>query len=183
MNSMSAAPTKPAADKPSLLIVDDDPLITDTLTFVLSRDFSVHACASRAEAVQWLRARPMPPQLALVDLGLPPTPQLPIEGFQLVAELLAHAPAIKILVLSGQNEESNARRARALGAVDLVPKPCEPEYLKTLLNDALRMQDTERRAQPDEKDAAAQIIGESAPVQKLRSQIALYAGSIHPVLV
>jgi DNA-binding NtrC family response regulator len=181
---MSAAPPSKAPDsKPTLLIVDDDPLITDTLTFVLSRDFAVHACGSRAEAVGWLRGESTPPQLALVDLGLPPTPQLPIEGFQLVAELLAHAPAIKILVLSGQNEESNARRARALGAVDLVPKPCEPEYLKTLLNDALKMQDTERRAAPDTKDAAAQIIGESAPIQKLRSQIALYAGSIHPVLI
>ena len=28
--------------KPDLLIVDDDPLITDTLNFVQSRDFSVY---------------------------------------------------------------------------------------------------------------------------------------------
>ena len=31
--------------KPDLLIVDDDPLITDTLNFVLSRDFTVYVAA------------------------------------------------------------------------------------------------------------------------------------------
>ena len=36
--------------KPDLLIVDDDPLITDTLNFVLSRDFTVYVADSRARA-------------------------------------------------------------------------------------------------------------------------------------
>ena len=175
-------PHKPAP-KPGLLIVDDDVLIRDTLQFVLSGDFCVQACASRPEAVAWLRGQFDLPQLALVDLGLPPTPRLPIEGFQLIAELLAHAPAIKIVVLSGQNEQSNARRARALGAVDLVPKPCEPEYLKGVLFAALRMQDAERRVAVDSLEAASKIIGDSPPLQKLRNQIAIYADSIHPVLV
>ena len=169
--------------KPRLLLVDDDPLISDTLHFVLGRDFDVHVAGSRAEAIGWLRTTPNVPELALVDLGLPPTPQLPIEGFQLIAELLAHAPAIRILVLSGQNEESNARRARALGAVDLVPKPCEPEHLKTLLNNALRINTNDLHDEREAKDGPGKIIGESAPIQKLRSQLALYAGSIHPVLI
>lgn len=175
--------SKAETERPGLLIVDDDPSIRDTLGFVLSRDYTVTACSSRPEAVAWIREQKAPPPLALVDLGLPPTPQLPLEGFQLVAELLAHAPAIKILVLSGQNEESHARRARALGAVDLVPKPCEPEHLKVRLNDALRMQAAELRAAPDEKETVARIIGDSPPVQKLRSQVALYSDSIHPLLI
>ena len=169
--------------KPRLLLVDDDPLISDTLSFVLGRDFDVHVASSRAEAIGWLRTTANIPELALVDLGLPPTPQLPIEGFQLIAELLAHAPAIRILVLSGQNEESNARRARALGAVDLVPKPCEPEHLKTLLNNALRINSNDLHDEREAKDGPGKIIGESTPIQKLRSQLALYAGSIHPVLI
>ena len=39
-----------ADSKPDLLIVDDDPLITDTLNLVLSRDFSVYVADSRAQA-------------------------------------------------------------------------------------------------------------------------------------
>jgi DNA-binding NtrC family response regulator len=170
-------------NKPGLLIVDDDPLITDTLQFALSPDFSVHSCSTRVEAVAYLRSRVIAPQLALVDLGLPPTPQLPFEGFQLIAELLAHAPAIKILVLSGQSDESNARHARTLGAIDLVPKPCEPEYLKSLLFAALKVQASETRAADDKEADKCHLIGDSPPLQKLKSQITLYAASQHPALI
>ena len=41
--------------KPALLIVDDDPLIGEGLSFVLSSDFSVRVCQSRVEAMTLLR--------------------------------------------------------------------------------------------------------------------------------
>ena len=111
---------------PTLLIVDDDPLIADSLSFALADDFDVRVEGSRAAAVALLRSGQFSPVLALIDLGLPPVPDQPTEGFKLVSDLLAWSSGIKIFVLSGQNEESNARRARALGALDLVPKPCAP---------------------------------------------------------
>ncbi|MFN3398444.1 MAG: response regulator, partial [Sulfurimicrobium sp.] len=92
--------------KPSLLIVDDDPLITDTLHFVLGKDFEVYVADSRGQADSLLRQLDQPPQLALVDLGLPPLPHRPDEGFKLIGELLARAPEIKIVVLSGQNDDA-----------------------------------------------------------------------------
>ena len=58
--------------KPGLLVVDDDPLITDTLAFALGAEYTVYACDSRAHAVELLRQLDAPPPLALVDLGLPP---------------------------------------------------------------------------------------------------------------
>ncbi|HEY9380282.1 MAG TPA: response regulator, partial [Burkholderiales bacterium] len=115
--------------KPALLIVDDDPLIADTLAFALGNDFAVTLSDSRTHAVSLLRQMDEPPHLALVDLGLPPTPHRPDEGFQLIADLLAHSPSIKILVLSGQNDAANARHARALGAAEFVAKPCDPDNL------------------------------------------------------
>src|SRR3970040_1263158 len=124
--------------KPSLLIVDDDPLITDTLSYALSKDFEVLVRASRPHAVSLLRQLDSAPQLALVDLGLPPTPHRPDEGFQLIADLLAHSPPMKILVLSGQNDAANPRHARTLGAAEFVPKPCDPDTLKKLLRHALQ---------------------------------------------
>ena len=175
------------ASRPALLIVDDDPLITDTLQFVLSRDFNVTCCASREEAVNHVRSAVPPPQLALVDLGLPPAPHLPTEGFALIGELLAHLPGLRILVLSGQSEDANARHARALGAIDLVAKPCEPGHLKVMLHEALRIGQADPRRDADSGnttgDSQAGLVGQSPAIRRLREQIALYAASTHPALI
>src|SRR4051794_6901365 len=171
---------KPAASAPELararaglLVVDDDPLITDTLAFALGGDYEVHACGSRAAAIELLRRLATPPPLALVDLGLPPTPHSPEEGFQLIADLLAHAPAIRIFVLSGQNDAANARHARALGAWEFVAKPAEPALLKRLFARALEA--------PAAEDAG--LVGESPALLKLKSQITQFAPAPYPVLI
>ena len=114
--------------KPALLVVDDDALITDTLAFALGAQYTVHTCESRAHAIELLRQLDAPPPLALVDLGLPPTPHSPEEGFRLIADLLAHSPRMKIFVLSGQNDAANARHARPrrVGVHRQARRPGEP---------------------------------------------------------
>ena len=166
--------------KPALLIVDDDPLIGESLSFVLSEDFDVRVRETRSEAMALLKSGGFQPQVALIDLGLPPLPHLPAEGFKLVGELLGWSQRIRILVLSGQNEDSNARRARALGAVELVPKPCDPGHLKKLLFAALSTDD-ELSSSPDE--IAHSLIGDSPAMRNLKSQIDLYASSTFPALI
>ncbi|MBX9631870.1 MAG: sigma-54 dependent transcriptional regulator [Burkholderiales bacterium] len=165
--------------RPDLLIVDDDPLITDTLNFVLGKTFNVYAADSRAQVKSLLAQLERAPELALVDLGLPPTPHRPDEGFRLINELLAASPDIKILVLSGQNDEANARHARALGAVDFVAKPCEPKELEALLMRARSFGAAERRAAA----ADSGIVGASLAITKLRQQIGQYAAAPFPVLI
>ena len=168
-----------STSKPELLIVDDDPLIIDTLSFVLGKDYSVRAAGSRAQVKSLLRQLDTAPELALVDLGLPPTPHRPDEGFQLISDLLAHCPSIKILVLSGQNDEANARYARTLGAVEFIAKPCEPDVLKAMLAKALRMAEVEKSS----VKADTGIVGAGLAITKLHQQIAQYAAAPFPVLI
>lgn len=180
---MTASPgnvdTTQTATKPELLIVDDDPLITDTLDFVLGKDYSVHVATSRSQVKSLLRQLDAVPELALIDLGLPPTPHRPDEGFRLITDLLAHSPAIKILVLSGQNDEANARYARTLGAVEFISKPCEPDALKALLAKAQNIAEVEHSA----ADLDSGIIGSGFAIRKLHQQIAQYADAPFPVLI
>jgi two-component system nitrogen regulation response regulator GlnG len=164
--------------KTRLLLVDDDPLILEGLAFVLGPEFEVSTATDRPSAVALLRGG-LVPDLALIDLGLPPVAHLPNEGFKLIGDLLVHVPGTRILVLTGQNEESNARRARALGAIELVPKPCEPAYLRTLLNRALKAP----RLDVEDAELTRTLVGDSAPLRKLRSQIDLYASSSFPALI
>ena len=167
---------------PTLLIVDDDPLIRDSLRLILADEFEIHLAEDRMHAIRLLRDMASPPQLALVDLGLPPTPHRPEEGFRLITELLAHSPNIKVITLSGQSEESNARHARTLGAIEFVAKPCGPETLRTLLHDALRIQQSEQSELTGSQSLFG-IIGNSQPIQAMRSQIELYAKTPYPVLI
>ncbi|PZR02427.1 MAG: sigma-54-dependent Fis family transcriptional regulator, partial [Archangium gephyra] len=164
--------------KPDLLIVDDDPLITDTLNFVLGKDFSVHVAGSRPQVKSLLRQLDNPPQLALIDLGLPPTPHRPDEGFRLISDLIAYSPGMKIVVLSGQSDETNARHARTLGAIEFVAKPCDPETLKNLLKRSLSIRDAEIGAA-----AEGGLLGKSLLMEKLRQQIAQFANAPFPVLI
>lgn len=170
-----------AAEKPRLILVDDDPLITDTLHFVLSEDFDVCVADSRTQAKSLLRQLDPPPQIALVDLGLPPVPHSPEEGFKLIGELLAYAPTMKIFVLSGQNNDANTRHALSLGAMEFIAKPCEMGPLRTLLNEALRLQNAENTA--EHSQAGCPLIGDSLAMQTLRNQIRQFADAPFPVLI
>jgi DNA-binding NtrC family response regulator len=167
--------------KPRLLLVDDDSLVSESLAFVLGPDFDVVCAPDRPAAVAAVRALPAPPELALIDLGLPPAAHLPNEGFRLIGDLLAHAPDLRIVVLTGQNEESNARRARALGAADLVPKPCDPAQLRSVLLRLLESREAALLPGAAEQDVA--LVGESPPMRRLRSQVDLYAASAFPALI
>lgn len=170
-----------AAEKPRLILVDDDPLIADTLHFILSADFDVSVADSRAQARSLLRQLDTPPQIALIDLGLPPVPHSPEEGFKLIGELLSHAPGMKIFVLSGQDNAANARHALSLGAMEFIAKPCEMDHLRSLLSDALRLQNAESTA--EHSQAGCGLIGTSLAMQTLRNQINQFADAPFPVLI
>lgn len=169
----------PPGAKPLLLLVDDDPLISDSLSYALSSDFEVIGSHSRRHALQLLRQLKQQPELAIVDLGLPPLPHRPDEGFALIGDLLAAVPTMRILVLSGQSDEDNARHARTLGAIDFVGKPCDPGRLLALLKQAMNL----RGPKDDTGSEATPLIGDSLPMQRLRLQIAQYGDSTFPVLV
>lgn len=170
-------------NRPRLLIVDDDALITDTLSFALGAEFETMVCESRPHAIELLRQLPDPPELALVDLGLPPTPHAPDEGFRLIAELLARSPAMRIFVLSGQNDAAHARHARALGAAEFIAKPCDPAALKKILSRALAVRQAELGAALGPGRGTEELIGQSPALLKLKSQLAQFADSPFPVLI
>ena len=168
--------------RPVLMIVDDDPLITDTLHFVLSKDFEVCVAESYTQLQSLLRQLDTPPALSLVDLGLPPTPHTPEEGFKVITALLAHSSTIKIHVLSGQSDDINVKRALSLGAVDFIAKPCDADKLKEMLLNALKVQNVELNEDNVEQENGG-LLGASLPIQTLRIQINQFADSPFPVLI
>lgn len=104
----------------ALLIVEDDEALCSYLASIMEQDgYRVYCAHNRPEA---LKIKPQP-LLALVDLGLPPAENRISEGMFLLDALLASEPHSKIIVVTGQDEESAAFEAVRRGAFDFLSKP------------------------------------------------------------
>ena len=116
---------------PPLLIVEDDLALQKQIKWSIERFESVVASDRESALVQFRRHQPL---VVTMDLGLPPDPDSVSEGFRLLEELLDADPHVKVVVLTGQNDQSHALRAIALGAYDFLAKPFEPEMLLSLIH-------------------------------------------------
>jgi DNA-binding NtrC family response regulator len=180
MGAHDSASPHAAESRVGLLLIDDDELIVESLRFVLEDSYTVHSAGNRAEAKLLLHKLKPAPSIALVDLGLPPTPHSPEEGFALIEELLAFNPSMKILVLSGQSARSNIQHALTLGAVDFIPKPCDALLLKARLQHQRMILEAE---QPAAAPASERMLGDSAAMETLRALVRQFADSPFPVLI
>lgn len=171
-----------SSQNPELLLVDDDPLIVESLSLILQDDYLVYTAESRQQVIDLVHNLENIPALALIDLGLPPLPHNPDEGFELINELLILNPNIKILVLSGQGEKTNIQHALTLGAVDFIPKPCDIPLLKTRLSHQIMMLEAEQKKGGGEL-SGENLLGESHEIKTLHHAIQQFAETPFPVLI
>lgn len=174
-------PEAEEATRPGLLLVDDDPLIRDSLSYTLRPDFEVHLAETRREANDILQQLSPAPTLALVDLGLPPYPHKPDEGFALIPELLNHNGRMRVLALSGQDSPENLRHAFSLGVADFIAKPCEPDLLKARLQHQLKLLEAEDASSTPPQEQM--LYGDSPALDALREQVEQFAKAPFPVLI
>lgn len=181
---MSSAnePKAGSVERRRLLLADDDPLIGESLAFVLRDDFDVVLASTRREANALLKRQRQTPALALVDLGLPPDPHDPTEGFALIGDLLSMNPSMKILVLSGQSDRQNVQHALSLGAADFIAKPCDPMLLKARLDHQVMILDAETDVAEARHDGV-ELIGVSEAIQSVSSQVSRFADTPFPILI
>jgi len=119
-----------------LMIVEDDLALQKQIKWSLDRFESVTA-HDRESAL--LQLRKSLPAVVTMDLGLPPDADAVSEGFKLLEQIMAFDPDIKVIVLTGQNDQANALRAVAMGAYDFFAKPFEPELLNLTVERAFRL--------------------------------------------
>ena len=137
----SGEPAPEAAQR--LLIVDDDPGIRSQLRWSLE-GYEVAVAANREEAIE--AARREPPQVVLLDLGMPPDEDGVSEGFATLEALLKIDPLIRVIVTTAHSEREYAVRAVALGAYDFCAKPVDIEILQLILDRAFRLFDLENES-------------------------------------
>ena len=174
-----------SAEKASpLLIVEDDLALQKQIRWSLDR-FETVTAADRESAL--VQCRRHSPAVVTMDLGLPPDPDSVSEGFKLLAELLDINPDVKVIVLTGQNDQANALRAVALGAYDFFAKPFDPELLGLTIDRAYRLaalQAENRRLQTlHQPDALAGLMTRDAEMLRICRTIEKLASSNVSVLL
>ena len=164
--------------KPTLLLVDDDSIIADSLEYVLSDEYQVKRASDRLSTFQVLSQMEDSPTLALVDLGLPPNTHTPDEGLAVIRKISKMHPSTRVLVLSGQDNKKHIFQAKEDGAVDFISKPCDIAEIKVRLKKQLTA------AGGDSGDSDIEgLIGSSEASELLRMQIRQIANSPYPVLI
>ncbi len=135
-----------------LLIVDDDTGLLRQLRWAFS-DHRVHPAGTRQEAIDVARKEGI--AVAIVDLGLPPDPDGASEGLATLSEILAIAPATKVIIASGNETREHALRAIALGAYDFYQKPIDIDVLQLIVSRAEHMFELEAENRRLAETAAA----------------------------
>lgn len=117
--------------KPKLLIVDDDAAITQQLFWTLCDEYEVIAASDLQSALR--RTMIYAPDIAIVDLHLPPMTGSPEVGMQILDYLKAHVPESKVLMISSAASAETQRACFQHGADGFLDKPFETEQLLTML--------------------------------------------------
>jgi two-component system NtrC family response regulator len=174
-----------SAGNPSpLLIVEDDLALQKQIKWSLDRYESVTASDRESALIQQRRHQPA---VVTMDLGLPPDPDSVSEGFKLLGQLLDADPNLKVIVLTGQNDQAHALRAVALGAYDFLAKPFDPEVLGLTIDRAYRLAELQaenRRMQAlQQPDALSGLITRDAEMLRIGRTVERVAGSGASVLL
>ena len=110
-----------------IMLVEDDAVLRLLLRNSLEdASYTVLATESRPEALEKLKQAD-DIAVAIVDLGLPPVEHTTLEGLALIRTISTEYPAIKIIVLTGQDEEQSAFEAIREGAFDFLSKPARSQ--------------------------------------------------------
>ena len=138
------------SEKRTVLVVEDDPSLRDWWCGSLE-DMGYHVVSadSAPRALGMARQSATPVELALLDLGLPPRPNEPTEGLELLRLLILEQPSLKVVVLTGQDEPSVALTAIGLGAFDFLNKPASSQRLREALARAVLFLQAEKQLSTD----------------------------------
>ena len=167
----------------SILVVDDEPDIRETLRGILEDEgYNVLLAESGEACLEQLKKRSC--DVVLLDIWLPG-----IDGLETLEKIRLgqghEEDAPEVVVVSGHGTIETAVKATKLGAFDFLEKPLSLDKTLIVIKNAveayrLRRENAEFRKQIQAKSV---IVGESIPMKALRQQISVMAPTNGRVLV
>ncbi|MEQ1517661.1 MAG: sigma-54 dependent transcriptional regulator [Usitatibacteraceae bacterium] len=154
----------------SVLIVEDDEILANNIRLYLERDqWEVSVSSSVEKALSMLET--LRPDVVVTDYMLPGK-----NGLDLLREVIAMDPYIKVVMVTGEGSIQVAVDAIRLGAHDYVGKPVVLAELKLLLERALAAVRVEKtlsfyKSNQARGSGVEALLGESQPIRRLKDTI------------
>ncbi|MEO0483433.1 MAG: sigma-54 dependent transcriptional regulator [Planctomycetota bacterium] len=177
-----------------LLVVDDDPIVAESLADHLAEEgFETATAASGEEALSILAAgeqeadgpgrAPRPFQVVLSDVSMPG-----MNGLELLGAIRERHEGVAVVMLTGYGTIESAIEALRRGAVDYLTKPIVDEELGVALERALRQQtvmaeNQTLRAQLSDRYGLGSIVGRDHRMRRIYELIEAVAPSRTTVLM
>jgi len=164
---------------PTILIVDDEPAILQSLSGVLlDEGFEVLTAANGYEALKIIEAES--PDLVLLDIWMPG-----IDGIETLKAIKKNNPFIQVIIITGHGTIETAVKATKLGAFDFIEKPLSIDKVVVSINNALNFRRLEEenkylRKKSIEKNS---LTGNSAAIMNIKKQIKVTAPTEAWVLI
>ena len=168
--------------KGSLLVIDDEPEIRDTLETLLTLEgYQVELAANAQAGLERLERKPF--DLVLLDVALPDR-----SGLDLLRDIRAANPALPVVMITAYGSVESAVEAMRRGASNYVTKPWDNEKLlaeiATLVSrQRLVEENRELKRALKQRYNFSQIIGKSEPMQKVFDLVSQVAPTRATVLI
>lgn len=164
---------------PTILIVDDEPSIRDSLQGILADEgFEVLTAPNGYEGLKVIEAEM--PDLVLLDIWMPG-----IDGLETLKEIKKSNPFLPVVMITGHGTIETAVDSTKQGAYDFIEKPLSIDKVIVTINNALNFRRLEEenkflRKKTIEKNS---IEGISSKIQELRQEIMAAAPSDASILI
>ena len=130
-----------------ILIADDEGIVTDSLQYIIEKNFcsecQVAIAKNGRQAIEI--AESFQPDMALLDIQMPG-----INGLKAMEEIRAQNPRVKTLILTAYDNFDYAKEALRLGAVDYLMKPINKKVIVERLTGMMHTIDQERQKRRDD---------------------------------
>ena len=172
--------------KKKLLIIEDEKSVAKQLRWGLDKEYDITIATDAEQAKPLLRSGAFP--VVTLDLGLPPSPDTPEQGFALLKDISGLSHPIQVIVITGNAEEENAIKAIGLGASDFYAKPIDLTILKIILERTYRTYELEEAnrqlaEQSSHSGSLCGMIGVSPAMIDVFNRLKQASQTNYPVLI
>ncbi len=165
-----------------ILIVDDDPVVRDSLgKWFESEGFQATTLTSAREVLEQIQNSRW--DAALIDIKMPG-----IDGMELQQRLREIDPELPVIIMTGYASIETAVKALKRGAYDYITKPFDPDELVHLVSNAVEHRWAKRevvrlRENLQEVFPNTRLIGQSEPMKRVIESIETVAPTDATVLI